>query len=94
MAEITGDYPLIRLDGLRDMLAKQERLLEDLLLGQRALLVAMEAAPDTRWTRLLQYWPQAVAMGVRHVLTVLTIGAMIKQGADATTLIDAISKLL
>lgn len=96
MEEITSlqGYILTRLDGLKDMLTEQHRILERLAAGQKELLAAVEASADSRLTKLLQYWPLIVSSAVKHVLTVLTIGVMIRQGADATSVMDAILKML
>ena len=90
-ATIQG-YMLTRLDGLKDMMTKQERLLEEVLRSQGDIARSVESSVEGRLSRLLRYWPQIVAAGIRHILTVLTIGMMIRQGADATSVLDFISK--
>lgn len=85
-------YALIRLDGLKDMLTEQGRLLEKILDKQEKLLKASEASGDGRLMKLLKYWPQIVGAGARHILTVITVGAMIRQGSDATSILDFIGK--
>lgn len=90
-ATIPG-YTLTRIDGLKDILIRQERLLEEILRRQGDIAKAVESSAEGRLSRLLQYWPQIVAAGIRHILTVLTIGMMIRQGADATSVLDFISK--
>lgn len=90
--DTTQGYILTRIDGLHAMMNDQKVLIEKLLAGQKELLKSVEANGSSRLMKLLQYWPQAVAMGTKHVLTVITIAAMVRQGADATSVLDFISK--
>ncbi len=85
-------YALIRLDGLKDMLVDQGKMLEKILSTQEKLLKAVEASDSGRLTKWLKYWPQIVGAGASHILTVITVGAMIRQGADATSVLDFIGK--
>lgn len=85
-------YMLTRFDKLQDMLIEHRAILTDLRTGQAALLVAAEQRRDSALEKLLRSWPLIVTAAVKHIITVGTIFFMVKQGADATSILDFLSK--
>lgn len=88
--DTTQGYTLTRIDGLKDMLTRQEKLLEQIIAGQKELTEAVKKiGTGPGWVRKIPVNKRVIKNGA----TLIMGGSMLLQGTDVMTVLGAISKM-